>query len=203
MRQPIVETTFDRIIKHFSAVGYPVGIISAFRPIYTFAENIKRTLELENKIKSLQWNYTRIVGAWKDQETGEQSFLIVGKGQCAEIKEQLQLPLFIKVHAHHQDNEKAKRFIDTEEDQTMLRFLQRQSRFYEQDGFIFKSSNGQTVILSPDLEVIAGPFLKITLKELEDGYSRLRGLVFAFDDAPIENWIGRMVRMLAGSRGLV
>jgi hypothetical protein len=53
-------------------------------------------------------------------------------------------------------------------------FLQKLSRFYEQDGFIFKPSKGLTVILSPDLEVIAGPFSKIMLKELEGGCSKLR-----------------------------
>jgi hypothetical protein len=209
MPQLIVETTLDRIIKHFSAVGYPVGIISAFRPRYAFAENIKRTLELENKVKSSQWSYTKIDGAWRDRETGEEtserSFLIVGDSRRAENKEQLPLPLFAPAHARHQENETAKRFTDTQEDRSLLRFLHKLSRSFEQDGFTFKPSNGQVVVLSADLEIIAGPFSQITSNEMEDGYSRLRGLggVFAFEDAPLENWIGRMVRLLAENRGLM
>jgi hypothetical protein len=55
-------------------------------------------------------------------------------------------------------------------------------------------------VLTPDLDVLAGPFEKITTKKLEASYGRLCSrakAVFAIEDAPIDpNWLARMVRLL-------
>jgi hypothetical protein len=82
----------------------------------------------------------------------------------------------------------------------MLKFVRRRSATYEQRGFITKNSKGSTLVLTPELEVLAGPFEKIKVRELEASYCRphCRGnRVFAFEDAPIDsNWLARMVRLL-------
>jgi hypothetical protein len=193
MPQIIFETTLNHLTRHFTTEGYPVGLLSAFRPEDSLELNRKRSRELKEELRSSPWGYTKIAGVWRDESTGEEiedeSFLIIGKG-CAHVTS----PTATK------GNQKNKDFVDTEDDRAMVNFLRRRSATYQQRGFITKNSKGLTFVLTPELEVLAGPFEKITTRELEASYGRLHGrgnAVFAFEDAPIDsNWLARMARLM-------
>ncbi len=79
------ETTLSRVFRHFQNKKIPVGIITAFRRLKSYKENVNRNKVLANKITSAKYGYVYVEGYWQDKSDGnkaaakEDSILIVGR----------------------------------------------------------------------------------------------------------------------------
>jgi hypothetical protein len=128
MPEIISETTLNHLTRHFTAQGFPVGIVPAFHPEDSLELNRKRSRELKDKLRSSRWGYTKIDGVWRDEGTGEEiadeSFLVIGKGYA-------HLTAPAARAAITKSNQKVKDFVDTQDDRAILNFLRRRSATYQ------------------------------------------------------------------------
>lgn len=181
------ETTLNRVLHHFQTKDYPAGIISAERYERPARENARLSELLERAIRHHGYGFIKVDGAWRDHdgtETKEQSYLIIG-------------------NRSHLKTEKAELDVTmTTEDGLMFGFLKRMADRFDQQAFVFKPSEGSVYIIDSKGRVLVGPLKNIMLKELEVGYTKLRGRsnrVFAFEDASYDaTWAGRLARLLSG-----
>jgi hypothetical protein len=180
----ITETTLNRVLHHFNAPGYPCAIITAHRHERSPQENRQRNGEMVRSFKG--YGYIPIHGAWKNEdgfESREDSYIVIGHAGNKNMSEKTELKI-----GHNAD------------DYRLLTIITGLANRFEQEGFVWKSSKPEIMILGRNHQVIAGPFKSLTMQELQQGYTRLKGRggrVFAFEDAPCDsNWITRMARIM-------
>jgi len=63
----INETTLSRVMKHFTDKERTVLVITAFRGINTYKENVKLNRQLASKIKSAGFGYVFVDGRWTEK----------------------------------------------------------------------------------------------------------------------------------------
>ena len=171
LKQYLKEITLTRVFRHFQNKEIPIAIITAFRNERTYKDNKAKNIVLASKIKNFGYGYVYVDGYWveTDKETGEK----------IDVKEDS-----ILIIGQKNDNGK------------MKGFLKKLIKEYNQEAAIFKNEGTSSIGLLDSFGNISIISNKFSLKELEIGYTKLRGRggrTFSFsEERESKNWIGRM-----------
>jgi len=169
----INEVKLSRVYNHFTS-NKPVGIITAFRGERTMKDNISANQQLASSLRNAGFGFVWVDGAWVENQGTD--------------KESHEEETSIMVVGNEGDDDK------------MFTLLKSESRKYEQDGFLFKSSDGPAGVYDSSGNEIMS-FNRINIDKLSSVYTRLRqgshkGRSFFFgSERPMKGFMSRLMEI--------
>lgn len=150
------EANINRILYHVK--NSDIAFITAFRSNLSKKQNLENNKKLALDIHNIGLSYIKVTGNYKEEDnpkfTTEDSFVII-----------------------HQDDSKEKQDEFFEE---MLGLC----RKYDQDAVLISLKNRKDIPIASynsDGNIVYGPFDKLTLKDIEDFYTKIHNYKFKFE----------------------
>lgn len=170
----LLEINLARVKQHVDQDEYPVAIISAFRGERPEEENVRLNKQLASSLRKAGYGYVWVNGAW-----------IENKDTPAEVHKK-EVSLLVVGQRTQSDDE-------------LFEFLKKQTKKYNQDGFIFKPSNKEDFLASYDKNgKKITQFSNIHYDRFGEYYTQLRkgshaGRAFVFEGIYRDlGWIAKM-----------